>query len=89
MEKTKFVSENDTSDSKQREKMSAGARQCRQKFLRFFPKGFYDEKYIAWERGYKWQAHERWNDQLNRAEFRSLLKRQEFSEIARIKKRIE
>src|SRR5690349_20260255 len=32
----------------------------RRKFLRFFPKGFHDQKYWAWERGYKWAAHERW-----------------------------
>jgi hypothetical protein len=61
---------------------SANAAASRRKFLRFFPKGFYDEKYIAWERGYKWQAHERWNEQLNRKEFQSLLKGGEFSEIA-------
>ena len=30
---------------------------CRRKFLRNFPQGFYDPKYIDWERGYKWQAH--------------------------------
>jgi hypothetical protein len=55
---------------------------CREKFLRFFPKGFEDEKYVAWERGYKWQAHEKWNAQLNRAEYQSLLEKREFSEIA-------
>jgi hypothetical protein len=55
---------------------------CREKFLRFFPNGFEDEKYVAWERGYKWQAHEKWNAQLNRAEYRSLLEKGEYSEIA-------
>mgnify|MGYP000206245770 CR=1 FL=1 len=55
---------------------------CREKFLRFFPKGFEDQKYLAWERGYKWQAHERWNVQLNRPEYESLLEKQEFIEIA-------
>ena len=58
------------------------AESCRHKFLRFFPKGFYDDKYIAWERGYKWQAHERWREQLNRKEFQSLLKTGDFREIA-------
>ena len=37
-----------------------GAVRCRRKFLRFFPGGFRDEKYISWERGYKWESHERW-----------------------------
>ena len=31
----------------------SGPVRCRRKFLRFFPKGFYDEKYLDWERGYK------------------------------------
>ncbi len=55
---------------------------CRRKFLRFFPDGFGDEKYITWERGYKWNAHEKWKAQLNRAEYESLLRKKEFSEIA-------
>ncbi|HEX8566234.1 MAG TPA: hypothetical protein VF648_11240 [Pyrinomonadaceae bacterium] len=63
-------------------RISENAVRCREKFLRFFPNGFEDEKYVAWERGYKWQAHEKWNAQLNRAEFQSLLEKREFSEIA-------
>ena len=31
---------------------SAGAERCRRKFLRFFPGGFRDETYLAWEREY-------------------------------------
>jgi hypothetical protein len=59
-----------------------GAVRCRRKFLRFFPQGFGDETYIDWERGYKWAAHERWNEALGRATFRSLLRDREFAEIA-------
>ena len=66
----------------QNHRASANALACRRKFLQFFPKGFYDEKYIAWERGYKWQAHERWEEQLNRTEFQSLLKKGDFAKIA-------
>ena len=66
----------------QNRRISANALACRRKFLRFFPKGFDDDKYVAWERGYKWQAHERWEEQLNRTEFQSLLKNGEFGEIA-------
>ena len=61
---------------------SAAALRCRRKFLRFFPEGFRDETYISWERGYKRGAHERWNETLNRATYRSLLREGEFSEIA-------
>ena len=61
----------------------SGPDRCRSKFLRSFPEGFRDETYIDWERGYKWEAHERWNDQLGKREFHSLLKAGEFGEIAR------
>lgn len=63
-------------------RISENVVRCREKFLRFFPNGFEDEKYVAWERGYKWLAHEKWNAQLNRAEYQSLLEKREFSEIA-------
>ena len=56
-----------------RNQPTEGARRCRRKFLRFFPQGFRDETYIAWERGYKWQAHEQWHEALNRAGFPRLL----------------
>ena len=58
------------------------ALRCRRKFLRFFPAGFADEKYVDWERGYKWQAHLRWEEALGRAAFRSLLKAGRHAEIA-------
>ena len=56
---------------------------CRRKFLRFFPGGFRDETYIDWERDYKWLAHERWIEHLDRDAFRAALQREEFAEIAR------
>lgn len=59
-----------------------GPAACRKKFLRFFPKGFRDETYLAWERDYKWETHERWEEALNQAEFRRLLQKEEYSEIA-------
>jgi hypothetical protein len=68
---------------------SAGAMRCRRKFLRFFPGGFQDEKYIAWERGYKWESHERWEEALGQAEFRRLLRASEFAEIASRAIRVE
>jgi hypothetical protein len=55
---------------------------CRKKFLRFFPKGFRDETYLAWERDYKWETHQRWQAALSRNEFRRLLDRCEYTEIA-------
>jgi hypothetical protein len=69
--------------------LSAGAMRCRRKFLRFFPGGFRDEKYISWERGYKWESHERWEEALGQAEFRRLLRAREFTEIASRAVRVE
>jgi hypothetical protein len=62
--------------------LSGSAARCRRKFLRFFPKGFYDAKYISWERGYKWAAHERWLSLLNKREYGKLLSGGETAEIA-------
>ena len=61
----------------------SGPERCRRKFVRFFPDGFDDETYIDWERDYKWAAHERWNDQLGRKEFASLIDAGKYEEIAR------
>ena len=62
--------------------VSRGAEKSRRRFLRFFPKGFKDETYIAWERGYKLRAHERWNELLPQSVFRQLLTAGDFAEIS-------
>jgi hypothetical protein len=62
---------------------ATNALKCRRKFLRFFPKGFYDPKYIDWERGYKLEAHERWEDVLSQDTHRALIRDGEFAEVAR------
>jgi hypothetical protein len=64
-------------------------KQARNKFKRFFPKGFYDETYIDWERNYKWQAHESWKKLLNHNQFSKLLYEKDYDEIARIAVSIE
>jgi len=56
---------------------------ARKKFLRFFRKGFSDPKYVDWERGYKWQAHLKWEELLGKNEFEKLLKEKNYSEIAK------
>jgi hypothetical protein len=61
---------------------SAKAVRCRRKFLRLFPGAFRDETYLAWEREYKWETHERWRAALGQAEFRRLLEREQFQEVA-------
>jgi hypothetical protein len=66
-----------------------GAEACRRKFLRYFPGGFADETYLDWERDYKWEAHERWEEALGRAELRRLLRAGEFAEAAARAVRVE
>ena len=71
-----------TTAARPRPKTGAGPLRCRRKFLRFFPRGFQDETYLDWERNYKWEAHERWNETLERDAYRALLKAEKFAEIA-------
>jgi hypothetical protein len=56
-----------------REPLATGPKRCRNKFLRHFPDGFSDQKYIDWERGYKWAAHQRWQEILGQEEHRALI----------------
>ncbi len=60
-----------------------GPERCRRKFVSIFPGGFRDEKYVDWERGYKWTAHERWNEELSKSKLQALIRNGEFAEVAR------
>jgi hypothetical protein len=55
---------------------------ARRKFLRKFPGGFRDETYLAWERDYKWEAHQEWTGSLNEEKFRGLLRQGAYQDIA-------
>ena len=55
---------------------------CLKKFLHYYPKGYTDKKYIAWERSYKWEAHLAWEEQLNRKEYEALLAKGKYADIA-------
>jgi len=55
---------------------------CREKFLYYFPKGFSDPTYIAWERQYKLDAHFRFQEELNREQYKNLLSQKNYDEIA-------
>ena len=68
---------------------AARALKCRRKFLQFFPGGFNDATYLDWERDYKWQTHERWQRALGKREFRALLHRNDYREIALRAVRVE
>ena len=65
------------------------AKRCRRMFLETFPEGFRDPTYLDWERDYKWEAHQRWEDALDRRQFRALLRSGAFTEIAARAVRVE
>ena len=68
---------------------TTGPVRCRKKFLHFFPRGFQDPTYLAWERDYKFRAHARWQEDLNAGGLGDLIKRERFQEIASRAVRIE
>lgn len=72
-----------------RQRAGIGAERCRSKFLRFFPEGFRDETYLAWERDYKVAAHHQWNRELSQAQHAALMNGGDFAEIALRAVRIE
>lgn len=84
-----LVRANPRSAAVPRPESKTGAWRCRKKFLRFFPDGFRDPKYDAWERGYKAEAHAAWEEVLNQRVYRELLRAGKFSEIAARAVRIE
>ncbi|HEY2913199.1 MAG TPA: hypothetical protein VGK21_07555 [Candidatus Angelobacter sp.] len=72
-----------------REQISPAARRCRRKFLRFFPDGFQDETYLAWERDYKWNANREWERMLDQPVFSRLLREGDYAEVALRAVRVE
>jgi hypothetical protein len=68
---------------------SRKAAAARRKFLCIFPDGFRDEDYLDLERGYKWDAHVKWEQSLNEPTFRMLLEQRKYNEISVTAIRIE
>jgi hypothetical protein len=67
----------------------AAAQRCRRKFLRYFPRGFRDDTFLAWERDYKWAAHRRWRRDLGPDVLTRLIAAEDYREIAARAVRIE
>ena len=61
----------------------------KKRFLRFFPKAFRDQRYIEWERTYKWNAHKLFNEHLNKPDFAELIKRGQYEDVARYAQQVE
>lgn len=75
--------------SRTRRLKAVGARKARRKFLRAFPNGFRDETYLDWERGYKWDAHQRWERALSEPVFLTMLGQEAYDRVAAIALSIE
>lgn len=59
------------------------------KFLYYFKGGYADPKFNSWEREYKWDAHLKFADNLNRQAYAKLLKEKEFEKISLMAVQIE
>lgn len=58
-------------------------KRCLKKFLYYFKNGYKDEKFINWERAYKFDAHMQFQQLLNKENFRHLLDAKQYETIAR------
>jgi hypothetical protein len=72
-----------------RKQSAPGAERSRHKFLHFFPEGFRDETYLAWEREYKANAHREWNRLLSQPLYANLIGNCDYAEVALRAVRIE
>lgn len=61
----------------------------KRRFLRFFPRGFRDQRYLDWEHDYKWASHKLWLELLGQEEFKNLMRAREYAEIAARALRVE
>lgn len=66
-----------------------GAGRCRQKFELYYPEGFVDDAYLIAERAAKERAHQAWRVQLGPGDFRKLLARGAYRQIADTALRLE
>ncbi len=66
-----------------------GAARCRRKFELFYPEGFADSAYVVAERAARERAHLEWQRELGPREFRRLLARGEYRQIAALALRVE
>jgi hypothetical protein len=64
-------------------------KRCKRKFICYFPKGYQGQKYIAWEREYKLDAHIKFQKALNKVDYKKLLDQQAYEKIAAAIVRIE
>jgi hypothetical protein len=68
--------ENDTSTAQKARK------RCLKKFLHYFKGGYRDEKYINWERAYKFNAHAEFQRLFNKKAYEHALEKYQYESIA-------
>jgi hypothetical protein len=68
---------------------ASGSARCRRRFLSIFPRGFRDETYFEYERGYKHAASRAWREELGPERWARLLREGRFAEVAAAAVRIE
>jgi hypothetical protein len=70
--------------------VAAARTAARRTFLRMFPDGFSDERYLAWERDYKVDAHRRWRHEVGgKGDLRAALDAGHHRDIAAAAVRVE
>jgi hypothetical protein len=70
-------------------RLTPKALRCRKKFLRYFPQGYHDETFVAWERDYKVDAGARFQQHLGGGKLRGLVERGQHRDAARLAVAIE
>src|SRR5689334_10893330 len=78
-----------TARTREQRPLPAATLRCVRKFRRFYPGGFEDADYIAAERDYKENAHQRWQSLLGQPKHRALNQAGAFQEVAATAVRIE
>jgi hypothetical protein len=57
-------------------------KRCKRKFIHYFPKGYLDKKFIAWERQYKLDAHLTFRETFNEPAYKKMLDESAYEKIA-------
>jgi len=57
-------------------------KRCKRKFIYYFPKGYQGQKFIAWERQYKLDAHIKFQEEFNEIAYKKLLRQKDYQSIA-------
>lgn len=57
-------------------------KRCRRKFIYYFPNGYQGQKFIDWERAYKFNAHIKFQEEFSKEAYKKLLDQKAYETIA-------